>query len=281
MEEEEDAIIEKEFRPRAGINENYARELMELHTLGVDGGYTQQDVSEVARAFTGWTAYPIGITSEWFKTGFPCGREVGFVREGHFLFRPDWHDTTEKRVLGEVIEAGGGREEGERILDRLAAHPSTARHLARKLAVRFVHEDPAPALVERLAGVFLETGGDVRKLVEALVTSIEFWQDVTSRSKIKSPLELVVSALRALDAEVTEPTALAEWCARMGQPLYGFQAPTGFPDRAGFWINPGTLLSRMSFGLALAANEIAEVRVCQGGASQPDLRYASPEFQRR
>ena len=281
MEFEEQAIIDKEFRPRSGINENYARELMELHTLGVDGGYTQRDVSEVARAFTGWTVYPIGITPEWFKTGFEAGQGIGFFREGHFLFRPDWHDATEKQVLGESLPAGRGREEGEGILDRLAAHSSTARHLAGKLAVRFVCEDPAPTLVDRLSAVFLDTGGDVRKVMEALITSREFWQEATKRSKIKSPFELVVSALRGLGAEVTETTPLVEWCAKMGQPLYGFQAPTGFPDRGRFWINAGTLLSRMSFGLALASNEIAGVRVEPVAEGAPEPQFAAPDFQCR
>lgn len=260
FEDEEQAMLDKEFRPRAGINENYARELMELHTLGVDGGYTQQDVREVARALTGWTVYPICITPEWFTAGFHHGREVGFVREGHFLFRPDWHEATEKRVLGEVVAAEGGREEGERILDRLAAHPATARHLARKLAIRFVCDDPPASLVERLASAFAERGGDARLVMETLVASREFWEEAARRSKIKSPFELALSAVRALDGDVTETTELGEWCVRMGQPLYGFQAPTGFPDRGSFWINAGTLLSRMSFGLALAKGEIGGVR---------------------
>ncbi len=281
MESEEQAIVDKEFRPRLGINENYARELMELHTLGVDGGYTQRDVSEVARAFTGWTVYPIGITPEWFKTGFDAGRAVGFSREGYFLFRPDWHDATEKRVLGETISAGGGQEEGEAILDRLAAHPSTARHLARKLAIRFVCEDPAPTLVEQLSVVWLEAGGDIQRVMEALITSREFWQEAAKRSKIKSPFELAVSALRALDADLTETTAIGEWCARMGQPLYGFQAPTGFPDRGSFWINAGTLLSRMSFGLALASKEIPGVQMKPVADGATELQFAAHDFQCR
>lgn len=281
FEDEEQAMLDKEFRPRAGINENYARELMELHTLGVDGGYTQQDVREVARALTGWTVYPICITPEWFKTGFHHGREAGFVREGHFLFRPDRHDATEKHVLGEVVAAEGGREEGERILDRLAAHPSTARHLARKLASRFVCDDPPTSLVERLASAFAERGGDARLVMETLIASREFWEAVATRSKIKSPFELALSAVRALDGDIIDTTGLADWIARMGQPLYGFQAPTGFPDRGSFWINAGTLLSRMSFGLALARNEIAGVQVGQSREGVPDLRYASPEFQCR
>lgn len=184
-------------------------------------------------------------------------------------------------MLGEVIPAGGGREEGERILDRLARHPSTAHHLAKKLAVRFVCDEPAPTLMDRLAAVFLETGGDVRRVVEALVTSREFWQEAAKRSKIKSPFELVVSALRALDAEVTETTSLLEWCAKMGQSLYGFQAPTGFPDRGLFWINAGTLLSRLSFGLALVNGEIAGVHVEGVAEGATETRFAAPDFQCR
>lgn len=281
MEAEEQAIIDKEFRPRSGINENYARELLELHTLGVDGGYTQRDVFEVARAFTGWTVYPIGITPEWFKTGFEVGREVGFFREGHFLFRPDWHDATEKQVLGETIAAGGGREEGARVLDLVAAHPATARHISRKLAARFVCDDPAPRLVDRLAAVFVETGGDVRRVLEALIVSPEFWREAATRSKVKSPFELIVSALRSLNAEVTDTVALAEWCETMGQPLYGFQAPTGFPDRGAFWLNAGTVLKRMSFGLALSKHAIAGVEVPPCRDKSTNLVYALPDFQCR
>lgn len=261
VEQEEQIIVDKKFRPRAGINENYARELMELHTLGANGGYTQKDVSEVARAFTGWTVYPIGPSDAWFRSAFAQGAEVGFFRKGHFLFRPDWHDATEKHILGKPFPAGGGMDEGERILDMLAAHPATARHISRKLAVRFVSDTPPQALVEQLATVFQESNGDVRAMMRTLLASPEFWDEAATRSKIKSPFELALSALRALDAEVTGTKEVAEWIARMGQPLYAFQAPTGFPDRASFWINSGTLLARMNFGLSLTLGRIHGVRI--------------------
>jgi uncharacterized protein (DUF1800 family) len=142
VEDEEQLILDKEFRPRAGINENYARELMELHTLGVNGGYTQMDVSEVARALTGWTVHPLGCTVEWFKRGFDVARQAKFYRNEAFLFRPDWHDAAEKRVLGHTLPAGRGMEDGEDVLNLLAGHGSTARFLAGKLAERFVEDEP-------------------------------------------------------------------------------------------------------------------------------------------
>jgi uncharacterized protein (DUF1800 family) len=253
---------ERPNRPQ-GLNENYARELLELHTLGVDGGYGQQDVVEVARALTGWTLLPAGARGERGREGLERARRaggLGFVREGDFVFRADAHDAGAKTVLGVRLPAGRGVEDGEQVLDLVAAHPSTARHLATKLAIRFVADEPPADLVDRLAGEFAASGGDLRRMLAALVAAPEFWAREARAAKIKSPFEVAVSALRALGAEVTNPLPTLEWITAMGQPLYACQAPTGFPDRAEHWVNTGALLSRMNFGLELASGRVAGVR---------------------
>jgi uncharacterized protein (DUF1800 family) len=229
---------------RPGLNENYARELMELHTLGVDGGYTQQDVVEVARAFTGWTIAPQPNVT--------------------FIFRPWSHDRGEKTVLGQGIPAGGGIEDGLRVLDLLARHPSTARFIARKLCQRFVADDPPATLVERVAGVFTKTEGDIREVVRAILTAPEFYSPQYYRAKIKSPLEVVASALRATGATTDGAQPLVQWVARLGEPLYLHQAPTGYSEESAHWINTGTLLERMNFAVALAQNRIGGTRVDVG-----------------
>ena len=239
-----------------GINENYARELMELHSLGVDGGYTQQDVIEVARVFTGWTVLPAGPREDQLRKNLARSGSLGFTQEGEFLFRADAHDATEKLILGETFPPGGGMEEGERVLDMLARHPATARHIATKLAARFVSDQPPPLLVKRLTQRFLETAGDLRALIRTIATSPEFWREAARRSKVKSPFELAASALRVLNADLEQPRPILEWIARMGQPLYAYQAPTGYPDRAEAWVNTGSLLNRMNFGLHLALGRI-------------------------
>ena len=243
---------------RAGLNENYARELMELHTLGVDGGYTQQDVVEVARCFTGWTI-------DRPQQG------------GGFVFRPATHDRGEKHVLGQVIPAGGGREDGERVIDILVRHPATARFIATKLARRFVSDDPPPALVERAASTFQRTDGSIRAVLVTIFTSPEFWSAEAYRAKIKTPLEVVASAVRTLDGRLVAAAAgpdgladggmvLAREVARLGEPLYEAQPPTGYPDRAESWVNTGALLGRMNFALGLAHNRLRGARVDLAGA---------------
>jgi uncharacterized protein (DUF1800 family) len=252
-------------RKQQGVNENYARELMELHTLGVDGGYTQQDVVEVARAFTGWTILPVQTKArEAAETRLARAERaggLGFRQEGDFLFRSDAHDAAAKTILGAKFPAGRGIEDGEAVLDLLADQKATAKHIATKLAVRFVSDHPPQALVDRLAGVYLTTHGDVRRMIAAIAESPEFWSRDAVGSKIKSPFELTASALRATDGEIIEPRALLQWVTRMGQPLYAYQAPTGYPDRAEAWVNTGSLLNRMNFGLQLAANRVKGVSV--------------------
>jgi uncharacterized protein (DUF1800 family) len=240
-------------RQRRGINENYARELMELHTLGVEGGYTQKDVQEVARAFTGWTIYA--------PRGGGIYGEDGDSRAGTFLFNPRMHDSGEKVVLGQKIPGGGGVEDGERVLDILVRHPSTAKFIATKLCRRFVSDEPSPALVQRVADAFHKSDGDIRATLRAIFSSPEFNSAEARRAKIKTPFELAVSTVRTLGAETDARPALVQWVARMGEPLYGYQAPTGYPEVAEYWVNTGALLERLNFALALVSNRIPGTRV--------------------
>jgi uncharacterized protein (DUF1800 family) len=264
-----------------GLNENYARELMELHTLGVDGGYSQQDVIEVARAFTGWGVMPPGKNREQAENRLARVEKVGglgFHSEGEFLFRADQHDAGAKTILGTKLPAGRGIEDGEAVLDLLAANRATAKHIASQLAVRFVSDHPPQALVDRLTDVYLKTGGDSRRLLIAIAESPEFWSKDAVGAKVKSPFELAASALRATGAHLDDPTATLRWIARMGEPLYAYQAPTGYPDRADAWVNTGSLLNRMNFGLQLAAGRVKGVDLdltALDGGREPESREAA------
>jgi uncharacterized protein (DUF1800 family) len=226
---------------RRGLNENYARELLELHTLGVDGGYTQQDIVSVARAFTGWTLEQPR-------------------RAGGFVFRPVMHDAGEKTVLGQRLAAGRGMEDGEQVLDIVATHPSTARFIATKLARRFVSDDPPASLVDRAAETFRRTEGDIREVVRTIVTSQEFFATAAYRAKVKSPFELVVSAMRTVNATPDMTPRSAQVVARLGQPLFLHQAPNGWPERGDAWINTGAILNRINFGLAMAGGALPGAR---------------------
>jgi uncharacterized protein (DUF1800 family) len=229
-------------KQRRGLNENYARELMELHTLGVDGGYTQHDVTEVARCFTGWS--------------------IRAPREGAtFVFRERVHDRGSKVVLGVKIAAGGGIEDGLKVLDILAHHPSTARFVSKKLAMRFVADDPPPSLVDKMARTFRDKDGDLRAVMETMLSAPEFWSQTAYRAKLKSPLEMVASAVRAVDADVDFSFALSQQLAQLGQPLYRKQEPTGYTSSGQDWVNSAALLARMNFANALAANRIPGVKV--------------------
>ena len=225
-----------------GLNENYGRELLELHTLGVDGGYTQQDVINVARALTGWTIRPPAMG-------------------GGFVFRPEMHDAGDKIVLGHKLAAGRGIEDGEDVLDIVSKSPSTARFVATKLARRFVSDNPPEALVNDAANVFLKTGGDIREVVRTIVTSNEFYSQQAFRSKVKSPFEVVVSAMRALNAQPDSTARTAQAIAYLGEPLFGHQAPNGYPETGDAWMNTGAILNRINFGMAVAANRIPGVSV--------------------
>ena len=243
---------------RRGINENYARELMELHTLGVDGGYTQKDVQEVARCFTGWTIFqPRGGGA---AVNAMMG-EAGRRNAGTFFFNTRAHDDGEKIVLGQKIPAGGGMKDGLTVLDILARHPSTAKFIATKLVRHFVSDNPPPALVDRVAKTFTKTNGDIRETLKAIFFSDEFNSTEAYRAKIKRPFELVISAIRTLGADTNGGPGTHQWLARMGEPLYGFQTPNGYSDTADSWVNTGGLLERMNFGLALAGNRVQGTQV--------------------
>jgi uncharacterized protein (DUF1800 family) len=245
-------------RQRRGINENYARELMELHTLGVDGGYTQKDVQEVARCFTGWTIFqPRGGGA---AVNAMMG-EAGRRNPGTFFFNPRVHDDGEKTVLGHKIPAGGGIKDGLTVLDILAHHPSTAKFIATKLVRHFVSDTPPQSLVDRVAATFTKSDGDIRETLKAIFFSKEFNSTETYRVKIKRPFELVVSAIRTLGADTNGGPATHRWIERMGEPLYGFQTPNGYSDAAESWVNTGGLLERMNFGLALANNRVQGMTV--------------------
>lgn len=226
----------------SGLNENYGRELLELHSLGVDGGYTQQDVINVARAFTGWTIAPP-----------PQG--------GGFVFRPQLHDADEKIVLGHKLAAGRGMEDAEDVLTIVSRSPATAKFIATKLARRFVSDNPPPALVARAAAAFLKTDGDIRETLRTIITSPEFFSQAAFRSKVKSPFEVVASAMRAMNAQPdsTPRTALA--VAFLGQPIYGHQAPNGWPETGDAWMNTGAILNRINFGMAVAAGRLPGVSI--------------------
>lgn len=234
---------------RRGLNENYARELMELHTLGVDGGYSQQDVIDVARAFTGWTL-------------------ARGAQGGGFAFRPAVHDAGAKSILGRQFPAGRGQTEGEAVLDLLARHPKTAQFIAAKLVRRFVSDTPPPALVARAARTFSQTDGDIRETVRTIVTSPEFFARAAFRAKVKSPFELVVSTLRILDARPDGSPRTAQLVSQLGQPLFGHQAPNGYPETGDAWMNTGAILNRINFGLTVAAGRVPGVRLATWPAGQ-------------
>jgi uncharacterized protein (DUF1800 family) len=219
-----------------GLNENYGRELMELHTLGVDGGYTQKDVTEVARCFTGWTIEKPRETPQ-------------------FKFDERLHDPDPKVVLGKKIHSGGMKD-GEQVIELLAKNPNTAKFISTKLARRFVSDNPPPSLVARMAKEFQSSDGDIRAVLKTMIYSPEFWTREAYRAKIKTPLELVVSTARALATDVDTPMPLVQWIARIGEPLYQSQPPTGYSDKGDAWVNTGALLNRLNYSLALAGNKV-------------------------
>lgn len=259
---EQQAAQQQAQRQRRGINENYARELMELHTIGVEGGYTQKDVQEVARCLTGWTIFaPRGAAAA--TQAMKDGPRADMLREnaGKFFFNPRAHDDGEKVVLGHKIPAGGGIKDGLMVLDILARHPATAKFVATKLARYFVSDNPPAAVVDSAAAAFTKSNGDIRETLRAIFTSPEFNSLEAYRGKVKRPFELTISAIRTLGAETTGGPQLHQWIARMGEPLYGFQTPNGYSDTAESWVNTGGLLERLNFGLTLASNRIPGTRV--------------------
>ena len=239
---------QQQQRQRQGLNENYGRELLELHTLGVDGGYTQADVINVARALTGWTIRPP-------------------AQGGGFIFRPQVHDAGPKVVLGHKLAAGRGIEDGEDVLDIVSKSPATAHFIAFKLARRFVSDTPSKALVDHAAQVFLKTDGDIRETLRAIITSPEFFSQQAFHTKVKTPFEVVVSAARAMNAQPDATPRSAQIIAYLGQPIFGHQAPNGWPETGDAWMNTGAILNRINFGMAAAAGRLPGVDV----RSQPGL----------
>jgi uncharacterized protein (DUF1800 family) len=245
---------------RNGLNENYGRELMELHTLGVNGGYTQQDVTEVARVFTGWTL-------KQPKQG------------GGFTFEERTHEPGNKLVVGHRIKPKGEKE-GLEVLRILARHPSTAKFVSTKLAMRFVSDDPPQSLVDRMAQTFLKKDGNIREVLKTMLDCPEFWAPDAYRAKVKTPLEFVVSAVRASGAEVTDAMPIAHQLQNMGMPLYAMQPPTGYSMKADAWVNSSALLGRMNFALALTSGKIKGVQVDSEqlpGRSDPQQALAALE----
>ena len=231
------ATKDKPARSTGGINENYARELLELHTLGVDGGYSQKDVQEVARCLTGWT---IRKPQE----------------EGIFFYNPATHDNGEKVVLGQRIPAGGGIADGERVLDILAKSPATAKFITTKLARRFLGDDPSPVVIARASQVFLSTDGSIKETLRSIIMSKEFSATSVYGSKIKTPFEYVASALRVTGAETDGNSPVLNWISRMGQPVFGRLTPDGYPDRASEWLSNNDVVARVNFASALVQGQI-------------------------
>jgi uncharacterized protein (DUF1800 family) len=236
---------------RNGLNENYAREVMELHTLGVDGGYTQKDVTDLAKVLTGWTI-----------------KEPR--RGGGYEFNERMHEPGKKIVLGKEFKDDGERE-GEKALEMLASSPATAHFISTKLAMRFVSDDPPKALVDRMAQTFLKSDGDIREVLRTMFKSSEFWAPQSYRAKVKTPFEFVVSALRSTNADVTNAMPLAQALNRMGMPLYGMQPPTGYSMKAETWVNSAALLNRMNTALSLGAGKMQGTKVDAQAALPPNV----------
>jgi len=248
-------------KQNSGLNENYGRELLELHTLSVNGGYSQRDVTEVAKVFTGWT---IDKPNDG----------------GSFLYDPRKHEPGPKFVLGKRIKPKG-EDEGKEVLHMLATSPQTAHFISLKLAQRFVSDDPPPALVDRMAKTFEKKKGDIREVLSTLFHSPEFWDESSYRAKVKTPLEFVASAVRATGADVDDALPLARQLFQMGMPLYAAQPPTGYSMKAETWVSSSALLNRMNFALALTSGKVKGVKLdpsqLQGEAGDPNAELSTME----
>ena len=270
---------QQQRRPRPGLNENYARELLELHTLGVDGGYTQADVIDVARILTGWTfgeqrsRMQMRQTQASYEDGRLVLPDTDYEEVYRFRFRPEFHDTGEKTVMGHVFEAGGGHEEGVELIRMLAHHPSTARHIATQLATRFVADKPPLALVDHLAAVFLATSGDLREVTRALFTSDEFYDPAVVGNRVKSPFLLVTSTLRMTYGRAANSRVLMETLRSLGEAPYLAEPPTGYEETSAQWASGGAMLTRMNFATSYVTGELRGVR--------PDRNRIFGEIRRR
>lgn len=280
MDAQDDLLLQRRFWPATGPNLEFSRLLFQ-QTLGADAAYEPQDVHEAARAFTGWSTLPYGVNEQWFAGSFAEAGAAGFVQEGSFVFRADRHDAGAKRVLGKSFAVGGGYDEGEQVLEMLAAHPATAKNIAGVLARQFVDAQPSDALIDSLAAGFRSSGGATRAMLRTLVRSPEFWRSAANRRKEKSPFEYAASALRAAQADVHDTARVSRWIADMGQPLYAYQDANGVPPNKR-WIHPGSLAIRINFALALSAGEISGIDM-PGKAPREALalQLAGPQFQLR
>jgi uncharacterized protein (DUF1800 family) len=246
---------QKPKKQQSGLNENYGRELMELQTLGVNGGYTQKDVTEVAKVFTGWT--------------------LKEPREGGgYFFEERKHEPGTKIVLGHKIKEDGEKE-GREVLHLLAHDPHTAHFVCNKLAMRFVSDNPPPALVDEMAKTFLKKDGDIREVLKTMLQAPEFWSSDNYRAKVKTPLEFVVSSLRATNAQVDDAMPIVRQLQSLGMPLYGAQPPTGYSMKAETWVSSSALLGRMNFAVRLASGRIRGVQVEAPASSSTDT--AAPD----
>lgn len=279
----------KPKRAKTGLNENYAREILELHTLGVDGGYQQKDVVEVARALTGWTAMPGRGRNEKFDDRLDRARSQGnqIIEKGQFVFVAQQHDGGPKQILGVRFpgQSGlAGYQEGVKVLDLLSEHPSTARNISKKFLIRFVSDEPDPKLVNHLSQVFLNSHGDTKAMLRALVESPEFW--ASRGKKVKSPVEYFASMTRALGGQVDlqalrKPRSgrqLDNWFEKMGQKPYGYQAPTGFPDRAQQWVNSGTIVNRINFAFAICNGRVDGISIPPAPQQWKSLESCAQQF---
>jgi uncharacterized protein (DUF1800 family) len=278
--------MQNQKKQKRGINENYARELMELHTLGVDGGYTQADIIEVAKAFTGWTiADPRGyrkaaaneIKGAENKQLNRLQKQAGVpddIESGEFYFNERWHETGTKTVLGQKVDEGGMKD-GLKVIDILVSQPATAKFIARKLAVKFVSDNPSEQFVARIAKAFQDSKGDIKTTLKAIFTDKEFYAPENYRAKIKTPFELAVSAIRTIGADTNSGGAILAMLNKLGEVPYGYQAPTGYPDTAEDWVNAGALLERLNFAVALASNQIpgtkADLKMFEAGSKSAIL----------
>lgn len=268
-------------KQKRGLNENYARELMELHTLGVDGGYTQADIIEVAKCFSGWTiADPRGyrkvaanmIQNKDDRRIDRLQRLPGVsddIESGEFYFNPRWHESGTKTVLGQKIDEGGMKD-GLKVIDILVNSQATAHFIAKKLAVKFVSDDPSEAFINRIASAFHRSGGDIKTTLRAIFTDSEFYAPENYRAKIKTPYELAISSIRALGADTNGGPAMLAMLNKLGEVPYGYQAPTGYPDKAEDWVNTGALLERFNFAIAVASNRIPGTHVDLKELASPD-----------
>lgn len=281
-------LLESEFRQflqMPGINENYARELLELHTLGVDGGYSQRDVEELSRILTGWKVNPLLIKFHWLlsffiKKGIKKNKK-SFVENAYF-FDSTHHDAGAKTFLGKIYPEKGGYDQGIRAIETLAAHPSTARFICTKLVKRYLNDDVPPLLTDKLTKVYISSAGNIPTLMRTMLEAEEFWDPKHVYSKVKTPFEYVASALRFNEAEISSEQEALQWIIRMGEPIYGYQVPTGFPDNRTYWTSGTGLINRIKFAHALTSNNIDGVSLPTKFQTKERMHeLSSPKFQKQ